>query len=134
MGSSVEAGLSGSDRGDDAAATGWEMLVTIGAASEQLGLTRRAIRHYEARGLVRPARGTANHRLYSLGDRSRLQLVALLRRAGLSIGEIGDLLTREGAEALQSRAMLLLQLRRDRLMRELDAVADASRQLQAWRL
>jgi DNA-binding transcriptional MerR regulator len=59
---------------------------------ELFGLTRRAIRLYEEKGLVRPRRDAVNRRLYGEESRARLQLIAPLRRAGLSIDEIRYLL------------------------------------------
>jgi DNA-binding transcriptional MerR regulator len=56
------------------------------------GLTPRAVRYYEERGLVIPSRDHANKRWFDAGARRRLQLIAQLRRCRLSIAEIADIL------------------------------------------
>lgn len=65
---------------------------TIREIGKEFGLTARALRHYEALGLLAPLRrGTA--RLYSENDRKRLRLVLRGRRLGFSLEEIGEMLT-----------------------------------------
>lgn len=62
---------------------------TIGELAEAFGLTTRAIRFYESRGLISPQRkGTA--RSYSRRDRARLRLIQRGKNLGFSLEEIRD--------------------------------------------
>lgn len=53
--------------------------------------TPRALRFYEDKGLLNPARDGMN-RVYSYKDRGRLQLILRGKRVGLSLHEIGEIL------------------------------------------
>jgi DNA-binding transcriptional MerR regulator len=53
--------------------------------------TPRALRFYEDKGLLNPARDGMN-RVYSYKDRGRLQLILRGKRVGLSLCEIGEIL------------------------------------------
>ncbi|HEY8615129.1 MerR family DNA-binding transcriptional regulator [Phenylobacterium sp.] len=53
--------------------------------------TPRALRFYEDKGLLNPARDGMN-RVYSYKDRARLQLILRGKRVGLSLAEIGEIL------------------------------------------
>lgn len=53
--------------------------------------TPRALRFYEDKGLLNPARDGMN-RVYSYRDRARLQLILRGKRVGLSLAEIGEIL------------------------------------------
>src|SRR5512144_1000597 len=65
-----------------------ERLYSIGELAEELALTTRAIRFYEAKGLISPARrGVA--RAYSRRDRARLKLILRGKNLGFSLEAIG---------------------------------------------
>jgi DNA-binding transcriptional MerR regulator len=53
--------------------------------------TPRALRFYEDKGLLSPARDGMN-RVYSYKDRARLQLILRGKRVGLALQEIGEIL------------------------------------------
>src|SRR5882757_10791188 len=53
--------------------------------------TPRALRFYEDKGLLNPARDGMN-RVYSYRDRGRLQLILRGKRVGLALAEIGEIL------------------------------------------
>jgi DNA-binding transcriptional MerR regulator len=53
--------------------------------------TPRALRFYEDKGLLNPARDGMN-RVYSYRDRGRLVLILRGKRVGLSLSEIGEIL------------------------------------------
>ncbi|MDZ4051870.1 MAG: MerR family DNA-binding transcriptional regulator, partial [Phenylobacterium sp.] len=53
--------------------------------------TPRALRFYEDKGLLSPARDGMN-RVYSYKDRGRLQLILNGKRVGLALAEIGEIL------------------------------------------
>ena len=58
------------------------------------GLTSRALRFYEARGLLNPLRTYSGRRLYGRGELERIQQILALKRAGLSLAQIGRLTAR----------------------------------------
>lgn len=53
--------------------------------------TPRALRFYEDKGLISPARDGMN-RVYSYKDRARLELILRGKRVGLALAEIGQIL------------------------------------------
>ena len=64
---------------------------TIGELAEEFGITTRAIRFYESRGLISPERVGAN-RSYSHRDRARLILILRGKNLGFSLEDIGEYL------------------------------------------
>ncbi|MBV8840465.1 MAG: MerR family transcriptional regulator, partial [Alphaproteobacteria bacterium] len=60
---------------------------TIGELSREFGVTLRALRFYENKGLITPQRDGLN-RLYSQGDRTRLALILKGKKLGFTLGEI----------------------------------------------
>ena len=109
-----------------------ERLYTIGELAEELAVTTRAIRFYEAKGLIAPARrGVA--RSYSRRDRARLMLILRGKNLGFSLEEIARYLSlydADPAQVAQTQMLLArieaaiedLQMKRadlDRTLREL---------------
>jgi len=66
-------------------------LYSITELAEELGVTARAIRFYEAKGLLDPQRVGAN-RVYSYRDRARLLLILRGKRLGFSLALIQEYL------------------------------------------
>jgi DNA-binding transcriptional MerR regulator len=64
---------------------------TITALAEEFGITPRAIRFYEDKGLLAPGRNGLN-RIYSRRDRGRLKLILRGKRLGFSLSEIREML------------------------------------------
>lgn len=64
---------------------------TIGELAEEFGITLRAIRFYEDKGLLRPDR-SGQSRVFTARDRVRLQLVLRGKRLGFSLEETGRVL------------------------------------------
>jgi DNA-binding transcriptional MerR regulator len=92
----------------------------IGDVTRLFGLTPRSVRFYEERGLVTAMRDRQNHRRYDQSARATLELIAQLRRAGLSIPEIRRLLEARGSgDDLATHARRLLASRRQALTRQL---------------
>ena len=65
--------------------------VTIAQMRREFGVTARALRYYEERGLLSPAR-SQQVRVYAHRDRVRLRLILQGQRAGLSLRAIRELL------------------------------------------
>ena len=61
-------------------------------AARQLGVSVKALRVYEAHGLLRPQRTSAGYRSYSADDLRMAQDIVTLRQLGLSLAQIGPAL------------------------------------------
>lgn len=66
--------------------------IDIAEIARRTGLTSRALRFYEARGLVKPLRTSNGRRLYGPGEIARLNAVVALKRAGFPLSKIGAML------------------------------------------
>jgi DNA-binding transcriptional MerR regulator len=64
---------------------------SIGELAAEFDVTPRAIRFYEAEGLLAPRRD-GQRRIYTLRDRTRLKLTLRGKRLGLTLSEIRDLI------------------------------------------
>src|SRR5512146_2076043 len=64
---------------------------TIRQLCQEFKCTPRALRFYEDKGLLCPAREGLN-RVYNYKDRARLQLILRGKRVGLALAEIGEIL------------------------------------------
>lgn len=74
-----------------------ERTFTIRQLCLEFKVTPRALRFYEDKGLLAPAREGLN-RVYSYRDRARLQLILRGKRVGLSLAEIREILDLYNAE------------------------------------
>ena len=63
-------------------------LIDIRDVVRRTGLTSRALRFYEARGLVAPLRTHTGRRLYGPAELERIAQILALKRAGLSLAQI----------------------------------------------
>lgn len=68
-----------------------EQPLDIREVARRTGLTSRALRFYEARGLVAPLRTYSGRRLYGAGELEQLNRVLALKRAGLTLAQIARL-------------------------------------------
>ncbi|HPI50326.1 MAG TPA: MerR family transcriptional regulator, partial [Hyphomonadaceae bacterium] len=62
--------------------------LTIGDLAERTGLAVSAIRFYETKGLVTPARNAGGQRRYLRSDIRRLSFVLIAQQLGFSIEDI----------------------------------------------
>src|SRR5262245_40768874 len=83
--------------GNDGAMTG-KVAFTIGELSREFGVTLRALRFYENKGLISPHRDGLS-RLYSQGDRTRLALILKGKKLGFTLGEIRQMIAAEEGDA-----------------------------------
>jgi DNA-binding transcriptional MerR regulator len=60
--------------------------------ARRFGVTVKTLRLYEEAGLIRPVRDGRGWRTYGQAECERIHLVLLLRRFGLSLARIGDML------------------------------------------
>ena len=112
---------------------------TVGELAEELGVTTRTLRFYEAEGLLAPERIGSN-RVYRARDRTRLRLILRGRRFGMSLAECREIVDMyDGAASSEHRQLetLLgrlqeiateLRARRADLNRTLDEVAEVAGQ------
>src|ERR1041384_7237780 len=87
---------SGNDASNDSTAA-TKAAFTIGELSREFGVTLRALRFYENKGLISPHRDGLN-RLYSQGDRTRLALILKGKKLGFTLGEISQMIAAEENE------------------------------------
>ena len=87
------------DSGSDTPAVS-KAAFTIGELSREFGVTLRALRFYENKGLISPQRGGLN-RLYSPGDRTRLALILKGKKLGFTLTEISEMVEAEAGRATQ---------------------------------
>ncbi len=66
-------------------------LFSVSQLANQLGITARAIRFYEDKGLIAPCRAGTT-RVYTVRDRARLMLILRGKRLGFSLREIKEYL------------------------------------------
>jgi DNA-binding transcriptional MerR regulator len=113
--------------------------ITVGEAARQAGLTPKAVRLYEARGILAPAERTnAGYRTYTEDDVEVLRFVRRARALGLRLDEIRRIidLQRQGAQPCSTVIDLLARHLADieQTMRELRRLRqDLSRALEAAR-
>jgi DNA-binding transcriptional MerR regulator len=69
-------------------------LLDIREVVRKTGLTSRALRFYEARGLVAPVRTHKGRRLYGAAALERINQIVALKRAGLTLAQIQRLTAR----------------------------------------
>ncbi len=103
---------------------------TVGELAEELGVTTRTLRFYEAEGLLTPERSGAN-RVYTQRDRARLRLILRGRRFGMTLSECREIVDMyDGAESSELRQLQTLLARLDAIAADLRARrADLSRTL-----
>ena len=78
-----------------------DIAMTVGEVSTLLGVSVRALHHWDESGLVHPSqRSAAGYRLYSEADIMRIQQVLVYRQTGMSLADIKAVLDEPGADAL----------------------------------
>lgn len=102
-------------------------LYTVNQLAEELGITPRTLRFYEAKGLLTPRR-VGNNRVYSKRDRARLKLILRGKRLGFSLEEIKEFLDLYNVDPSQQEQMRVLLAR---IRERLDALAQQRQDLDA---
>lgn len=92
-------------------------ILTVGQAAKRAGLTAKAVRLYEARGLLPPTeRTSAGYRCYTEHDIQLLRFIRQARDLGLSLTEIRTIIGLRRGETPPGREVLTL------LQTHLDAI------------
>ena len=106
-----------------------ERLYSIGDLADELQVTTRAIRFYEAKGLIAPVRRGVQ-RSYTRRDRARLKLILRGKNLGFSLEEVAQYLKLYDADPSQIAQTQMLLARVERAIEDLQAKrADIDRTL-----
>ncbi|MFF5482169.1 MerR family transcriptional regulator [Streptomyces sp. NPDC012935] len=99
------------------------MTVLISELAELTGVSARALRHYEDRGLLAPARSSSGYRDYAESDVSRVAQIRMMIAAGLGTSTIRRYLdcARTGDHGTTLEMCPDLRAELDALARRLDA-------------
>jgi DNA-binding transcriptional MerR regulator len=107
-------------------------LYTVTELANELGMTARAARFYEDKGLISPQRAGTT-RVYSARDRARMILILRGKRLGFSLNAIKeylDLYDVDVTQHAQLRALLAgVARRRDQLLAQRHAIDEALAEL-----
>ena len=94
---------------------------TVGELADDLGVTTRTLRFYEAQRLVNPSRAGGN-RVYNHHDRARLRLILRGRRFGMTLEECREIVDMyDGAGTSEARQLRTLLGRLDEIALDLEA-------------
>lgn len=107
--------------------TGMASTWTVGRAAQTAGLSAKAVRLYESKGLLPPAQRTeAGYRTYTGDDIAALRFIRQAKTLGLTLGEIRDILDiRRGGTAPCHHVLGVL----DQRIRDIDHTITELRQL-----
>ena len=107
-------------------------LYTVTELAKELGMTARAVRFYEDKGLITPQRAGTT-RVYSARDRARMILILRGKRLGFALSEIKEYLDLYDADVTQHaqlRALLAaVAKRRAQLLAQRQAIDEALAEL-----
>ena len=85
--------------------TGGQAEFTITDLAREFGLTHRALRFYETRGLLAPRRAGRN-RIFSRADRDRLALIVQGKKLGFTLTEISQMVETQSGQASEATLKL----------------------------
>lgn len=107
-------------------------LLTVTELADTLGVTPRAIRFYETKGLICPARAGAN-RVYGRRDQVRMKLILRGKRLGFSLRDIKtflDLYDADPTGRIQMQQLLTsIRQRRAELEEQRSALKETLKEL-----
>ena len=103
----------------DDCADGNDGYVRIGEVAKEFGVTLRALRFYEDKGLLEPRR-EGSTRLYTSRDRARLRLILLGRKVGFSLREVKQMLDLYNPQGPNTRQLRLVLDKSERQMTKLE--------------
>lgn len=110
-----------------------ERFLSPSEAAKQLGVSSKALRLYEARGLVRPLRTGAGWRAYGPDQMARAREIAALRGLGFSLAQVARLVDGDasGLEPALAAHQAALEARLGQLSGAAEAVRAMRRRLAA---
>lgn len=90
----------------------------ISDLARRVGVTTKAVRYYESRGLLGPAeRSASGYRIYRTEDEDRLRFIVAAKALGLTLGQIEEVIQAE--DSGESPCKMVTQMLSNRLV-ELD--------------
>lgn len=95
-------------------------MLTVTELARETGITARAIRFYESKGLLKPKRAGTT-RVYTHRERGRLQLILRGKRLGFTLTDIGEYLDLYDADPTQQDQIALLLEKVNARIQELEA-------------
>lgn len=109
----------------------------IGQLARVTGLSIKAIRFYEGRGLLPPAQRTASgYRVYSEADLRRLEFVKQAKALGLRLGEIRELaitVREQACSMARPKLLSVLEEQIDRTSRQIETLTKLQQELERRR-
>lgn len=102
----------------------------IGDISRDFGVTLRALRFYEDKGLLRPGRRGAV-RLYTDRDRERLAIILKGKQLGFTLGEIAGMIARNEDDFDAAAEGLTLRLSVDQISEQIRHLEAQKRDIEA---
>ncbi|MDO5423633.1 MAG: MerR family transcriptional regulator [Eubacteriales bacterium] len=91
---------------------------TTGEIAKRCGVSVRTVQYYDSRNILTPSElSEGGRRLYSEQDLKRMKIICFLRDAGISINNIGELLSEENPDDLIS---ILLEQQEQALREEVN--------------
>jgi DNA-binding transcriptional MerR regulator len=90
-------------------------VLTISQMAEKFAVTPRALRFYESRGLLAPAR-EGRARIYRQNDQQHLSLILKGRKLGFTIAEISQMIAAEDGHASQQ----VLKMTRSKCLEQIE--------------
>ncbi len=94
-------------------------IYSVTELASDLGITPRAIRFYETKGLIKPQRAGTT-RVYNHRDRARMQLILRGKRLGFTLADIREYLDMYDIDPSQEKQVKLLLGKVERRIDELE--------------
>lgn len=109
---------------------------TTGEIAKLCGVSVRTVQYYDTRGILKPSElSEGGRRLYSEDDLKRMKIICFLRDAGISISNIGELLSKEDPGSIISVLLeqqeLLLQEEMKERQAKLELLEGIKRELKS---
>jgi MerR family transcriptional regulator, redox-sensitive transcriptional activator SoxR len=106
-----------------------ERELLIGEVARRAGLRPSAIRYYESIGLLPEPERLAGRRLYPPQTLRVLSVIGAAQRAGLSLGEVGELLTASGPHGSVSERLQTIARRK---LPDVEALIERAQLVRSW--
>jgi DNA-binding transcriptional MerR regulator len=94
-------------------------IYSVTELADELGVTPRAIRFYETKGLIKPSRAGTT-RVYTHRDRARMQLILRGKRLGFTLADIKEYLDLYDLDPSKVKQVKLLLGKIERRVSELE--------------
>lgn len=106
--------------------------MNIGSVSQLTGASPKAIRHYEAQGLMPGIQRLGTYRTYTQGDVNRVRLIRTAQALGFKLAELSSL-TSNGRSLTWQGILGLIDRKHALVLQEMARLAQQEHQLNALR-